>query len=320
MRPYGRIFVRYWTSPDIVDLNGDSKLLGAYLLSSPHSNMLGCYRLPVAYVVDDLKMGSETVLKGFRNLSNKGFMTHDLDLSWVLIRNFLKWNPIENPNQGKAAAKLFDEVPVKSTVYAPLVQMLRANPANFPDGFIDRFETLSEPYRNQELELELELELDQDQELDHCAALVPIATREMPGVISIPLNDGSEYGILQTEMDEWSELFPAVDVLQQLRNYKAWSLAKPKKRKTRRGIKASITSWLSDKQDRGTGREHANGTNNMGQSTALGKQHRSDDAIDAAVARREFEASGGFDEAGTSLLSLSRIDARNGRYLDGALD
>jgi hypothetical protein len=244
---YGKIFTAYWTSSDIIDLPVETKLFGTYLLTSPHANMVGCYRLPIAYAMDDLKMGSETVSNGFRDRSARGFLTHDSALSWVLIRNFLRWNPIENPNQGKAASKLIEEVPRNSSVYAGLIEVLKANPANFPEGFVNGLETLLEGYRNQQPYPYQK----PYQEPDHLsAALVPIAARqEPPAVIMIPLCDGSEFGVNQNDVDQWNELFPSVDVMQQLRAYKAWALSKPKKRKTRRGIKTSITSWLTTKQD-----------------------------------------------------------------------
>lgn len=163
MRRYRTFFPGYWTSADIVDLPSDTKLLGAYLLTSPHANMIGCFRLPNAYVVDDLRMGSETVSKGFRNLCGNGFITHDSALSWVLINKFLKWNPIENPNQGIAASKLVAEVPQNSSVYAPLLDMLRLNPRNFPDGFVDGLGTVSKPFRNQEQEQEQEQKHEPEQ-------------------------------------------------------------------------------------------------------------------------------------------------------------
>jgi hypothetical protein len=70
---YGRIHINYWTSPDIIGLSPETKLIGAYILTCPHGNMIGCFRLPIAYVVDDLAMGYEAVSEGFRNLCDKGF-------------------------------------------------------------------------------------------------------------------------------------------------------------------------------------------------------------------------------------------------------
>ena len=71
-----------------------------------------------------------------------------------------------------------------------------------------------------------------------------------PSVISLTLNDKSEYPIYQKDIDEWKELYPSVDVIQQLRNMKGWCNSNPTKRKTRRGIKKFINSWLSKEQDK----------------------------------------------------------------------
>ena len=71
-----------------------------------------------------------------------------------------------------------------------------------------------------------------------------------PSVITITLNDKSEYPIYKSMIDEWIELYPNVDVLQELRKMKGWANANPTKRKTRRGILRFINSWLSKEQDR----------------------------------------------------------------------
>lgn len=73
-------------------------------------------------------------------------------------------------------------------------------------------------------------------------------------VITLPLNDGSEYPISQEQQYEWEGLYPAVDVLQQLRHMRGWLLSNTERRKTRRGIKRFITGWLSREQDRGRNR------------------------------------------------------------------
>lgn len=72
-----------------------------------------------------------------------------------------------------------------------------------------------------------------------------------PPVITLPLNDGSEFAVSQVQCTEWQGLYPAVDVLQQLRNMRGWLLSNPDRRKTKRGIKRFITGWLSREQDRG---------------------------------------------------------------------
>ncbi len=72
-----------------------------------------------------------------------------------------------------------------------------------------------------------------------------------PPIITLPLNDKSEHPISQSQIDEWSELFPAVNVLQELKKMKAWCNAHPEKRKTKRGVDGFIVRWLSKTQDEG---------------------------------------------------------------------
>lgn len=80
----------------------------------------------------------------------------------------------------------------------------------------------------------------------------PQATHAPP-VIELPLNDGDIYPVTQEQAAEWGSLYPAVDVMQQLRAMKGWLNANPAKRKTRRGILRFVNGWLSREQDRGRG-------------------------------------------------------------------
>lgn len=79
-----------------------------------------------------------------------------------------------------------------------------------------------------------------------------------PPVVSIPLNDGTEYPVSQEQCQEWAGVYPAVDVIQQLREMREWCLNNPAKRKTARGVRGFITRWLAKEQDRG-GQKHSKG-------------------------------------------------------------
>lgn len=78
-----------------------------------------------------------------------------------------------------------------------------------------------------------------------------VETTSEPALITLPLNDGSEWPVTTEMVTEWSSLYPAVDVMQELRKMRGWCLSKPKNRKTPRGVRAFITTWLSKEQDRG---------------------------------------------------------------------
>lgn len=72
-----------------------------------------------------------------------------------------------------------------------------------------------------------------------------------PLVITLILNDKAEYPIYQSDVNEWAELYPAVDVMQELRKMKGWCKDNPSKRKTKRGIRRFVNSWLARQQDAG---------------------------------------------------------------------
>lgn len=69
--------------------------------------------------------------------------------------------------------------------------------------------------------------------------------------ITLTLNDKSEYPVLYSKVEEYENLYPAVDVQQQLRNMKGWLNSNPTKRKTKSGINRFINSWLAREQDKG---------------------------------------------------------------------
>jgi uncharacterized protein YdaU (DUF1376 family) len=91
-------------------------------------------------------------------------------------------------------------------------------------------------------------EQEQQQEQESCAE--PCGSTLPPAaVITLSLNDGSQFPISQEMLSEWISLFPAVQVMQELRNMRAWLDANPTRRKTKRGIKRFIVGWLSKEQD-----------------------------------------------------------------------
>lgn len=69
--------------------------------------------------------------------------------------------------------------------------------------------------------------------------------------ISLTLNDKSEYWIYGDQVEQWSQLFPAVDVMQELRKMKSWLDSNTSRRKTKKGILRFVNGWLSKEQDKG---------------------------------------------------------------------
>lgn len=89
--------------------------------------------------------------------------------------------------------------------------------------------------------------------IDICAEQLHSSTPETEEApfISLVLNDKSNFPVYQKQVNEWEELYPAVNVAQELRNMSGWLNSNPKKRKTKSGILRFINGWLSREQDSG---------------------------------------------------------------------
>lgn len=70
-------------------------------------------------------------------------------------------------------------------------------------------------------------------------------------VVTIQTNDKQEYPITQNIIDTMQELYPAVNVAQEFRNMKAWSISNPSKRKTWGGMMRFVNGWLAREQNKG---------------------------------------------------------------------
>ena len=171
MRDYGKVFATFWTSDTTSGLSDDGKLLALYLITSPHTNALGCFRLTDGYVTDDMGWDRQRVTKGFEELFRKGFSNRCETTGWVLIRKHLSWNRPENPNQVKAIARLALQIPAhfefRAEVKAALDQYVETEDADAKKALADAkrrlgSETLSEPFRNQKQEQKQEQEQKQD--------------------------------------------------------------------------------------------------------------------------------------------------------------
>ena len=124
----------------------------------------------------------------------------------------------------------------------------------------DKNVTMSQPCHDMsqvchtDIDIDIEKEIDKDTEKeidkDICAADKAAAPEPEP-IITLPLNTGQEYPIFESDIAEFSALYPAVDVLQALRGMRGWCMTNPAKRKTYRGIRRFINSWLAREQDKG---------------------------------------------------------------------
>lgn len=95
-----------------------------------------------------------------------------------------------------------------------------------------------------------------------------------PPAITFPLIDGTQHPIAHAMVRDWEVAYPAVNVMQKLREMRQWCIANPTNRKTSRGINAFVVRWLGKEQNRG-GPSAASASKNASAARAIyGDEHR----------------------------------------------
>lgn len=166
MRLYGSVQVTFWENPVTQKLSDQAKLMAIYLMTGPHSNMIGCLRLPDGYITEDLLWSAETVRYSFQQLSEINFLIRDDFNHWLIIHDFLKWNPIQNPRQGIGVQKIFNSVPVSSKVFKPLIKSLLTHGKYLSEEFINQLKAIANPCETRALNCHTDKEQDQNNNKD----------------------------------------------------------------------------------------------------------------------------------------------------------
>lgn len=102
----------FWRDTNIRGaLSDDAKLLLAYLISNEHSTASGCYRLPLAYISDDLRWGIERVSDTLSELHRKPFVCRDDTTEIIYMPGWWDENEIVSPKNAIHVANLFKSLP-----------------------------------------------------------------------------------------------------------------------------------------------------------------------------------------------------------------
>lgn len=88
MREYGRVAPTFWTGETGKALQSHSQeavIMGAYLMTCAHSNMLGLYWLPIEYASLETGLGFEGASKGLSECMDVGFCKYDPISKYVWV-------------------------------------------------------------------------------------------------------------------------------------------------------------------------------------------------------------------------------------------
>jgi hypothetical protein len=239
--------------------------LWLYLITGPHTNAIpGLFRAGRAALAEELGWLLEDFEKAFAEIVTQGMAKADWTNRVVWIPNAVKHNKPASPNVITSWASELELIP-ECDLKAEAIRGIGETLSALSPAYSRAFEALGNPWRkpspkpSPKQEQEQEQEQQEQEETKTFALIAPALPASAP-FLTLPLNDGTEYAIGEQQVVEWQSLYPAGDVRQELRNYKGWAIANPAKRKTRRGILASVNTWLARSHDNSG--NNRNGGNN----------------------------------------------------------
>lgn len=290
MSRYRKVDTRIWNDAKFAALSLEGKLAFLFLLTHPNLTMLGAMRATVPGLAAELRMEPTGFADAFRQVLANGLAKHDDCACLLWLPKFLKYNAPQSPNVVRAwpdALDLLPECELKTWLAEQAEVYLKGLPESFQAAFQEVFgkspKSDATPFvqslLNQEQEQEQQEKKENTNTLALTACAVPAST---PAFITLPLNDNTEYPIDEKQIAAWESLYAAVDVRQEVRNYKGWADSHTNKRKTRRGILGSVNSWLAKEQDKFRQIGEHNGADRKS-GVADTKQERSRAAIQKAA-------------------------------------
>ncbi len=87
MRDYGIVSPQFWTGSTGRKLRGnqDAQVIALYLMTSPHSSMIGLYYCPLVYISNDTGLPLEGASKALASLCEAGFCEFDQASDTVFV-------------------------------------------------------------------------------------------------------------------------------------------------------------------------------------------------------------------------------------------
>jgi hypothetical protein len=216
MRDYGKVFTKIWESADFRALSEDGRSLVLYLLTCQHGTIAGVFRVPDGYACEDLQWTSERVSEGFANVAAKGFATRCEVTKWVWVSKFLEWNPPENPNQRKAAAKIAQGVPDECAWKLDFIRVCGPSIGLEPTPSTPPTLTVVEPFANPSL---ISSSSSSSSSSKNPSGSTPVKPARQPRGAKFAPGDFE----VTAELQAWAEQnAPGVDWLRETEKFRDW--------------------------------------------------------------------------------------------------
>ncbi len=257
--PYRKVKITMWDDPKfrvLSPLPPSGQSLFIYLLTSPFTGIIpGLFKAGRAAMAEELGWMTEDFDLALGEALALGMVKADMQARVFWLPNAAKHNPPASLNVVKSWVRAFELLPD-----CPLKWEARDSLKAVCYG-VSR--AMGEAF-----DMALPLPKDMPSTLPSCIQravnskqilkdknILPDADKSQhqandPVFISLPLADGvSFFEVTESYFREQLNLYPGINIEQEFRNMCGWLNSNPKKRKTERGIKRFITTWLQRSQD-----------------------------------------------------------------------
>lgn len=169
-RDYGKVRVAFWADEKVASWSERLKFVALYLLTSAHTNAIGCFRLPIPYMMADTGLSQQQANDALATLESEGFVARCPRTSYVFLPRYLEHNSIDNAKVAIHCVGLLETipqaVPFRSDLEFRLLKSLSETKGceTVLEELRKRIDTLSKGYRTPEPEPEPEPETEPEQE------------------------------------------------------------------------------------------------------------------------------------------------------------
>jgi len=122
-----------WQKGAATGWTSEMRLVGAYLLSGPRSNRIGCFAFDVAEASEQTGLSDYQIDKIIETLEGEDFVRFDRSSGWIWIPGVLRQNPFADAEEVRRTLGDLAAVPREAGFRADLMQLFRQS-ADHPGG------------------------------------------------------------------------------------------------------------------------------------------------------------------------------------------
>jgi hypothetical protein len=245
MRDYSAVVPTFWTGKtgkQIRALGAECQVVALYLLTSPHSNMIGLYYLPKIYLAHETGISMEGACKALQSLSEVHFCTYNDDAETVFVHEMARYQIgtelVATDKRVKGVENELKKFHNNPLLKAFLRRYADAYHLDFDHEEASPLEAPSEPLRSQDRTGQVKTGQEQEG--------APSTTTSGNISFVLQMQGGKQYVVPQEIITAAREAYPLVNIEREIKRAAAWLASNPAKRK--KDAPRFLNNWFKGAQ------------------------------------------------------------------------